>query len=384
MANLYHYKDFVARNLLQVAGKKLLTHAETIDFLKPYHILHEKGSVINLPAVYDCTNEQRLIFQPVHQLLPDRWVFQLQSKGHSSVIPCGAVSYEGKVLNTDFHRVDIVRDSLTFSTRRKLKAEKVIAPLHHYFGKTVIGYYDYLIFLGAKLCRIKESMPEQAFTQAVLAYPLAKTAYEQEFLQLLGIDQHQVIDSRFTEVQFETCWLGNNQHWTFPDKADLEALKRCLEAGISIKRNGPKRIYISRSVGRRRVNNESALIQMLEKYQFTIIEDKPRTIAEQMHLFGSADFIIGPHGAAFTNLLWCRPNTVVLELFAPGFVPRHFHYFAHVQKLDYHAYATESVSHSQHRVAQDIPVSVSDIEGFLNERLNRNSGMLEKNAVHRN
>jgi len=35
--------------------------------------------------------------------------------------------------------------------------------------------------------------------------------------------------------------------------------------------------------------------------------------ADQVQLFYQADYIVGLHGAAFANLVFCRPNTKVLE-----------------------------------------------------------------------
>ena len=33
----------------------------------------------------------------------------------------------------------------------------------------------------------------------------------------------------------------------------------------------------------------------------------------QIHLFNNAKIIIGPHGAAFANLVFCKPQTKVIE-----------------------------------------------------------------------
>jgi len=35
---------------------------------------------------------------------------------------------------------------------------------------------------------------------------------------------------------------------------------------------------------------------------------------EQIYLFNNAKFIIGAHGAAFTNLAFCKPNTNIIEI----------------------------------------------------------------------
>ena len=39
-----------------------------------------------------------------------------------------------------------------------------------------------------------------------------------------------------------------------------------------------------------------------------------RSVAEQAELFASAEVVVGTHGAALANLVFCRPGTVVVEL----------------------------------------------------------------------
>ena len=44
------------------------------------------------------------------------------------------------------------------------------------------------------------------------------------------------------------------------------------------------------------------------------------SIQEQAEIFGSADVVVGAHGAALTNLAFCQPGTRVVELFSPHYV----------------------------------------------------------------
>ena len=44
------------------------------------------------------------------------------------------------------------------------------------------------------------------------------------------------------------------------------------------------------------------------------------SVEEQVKFFSSADMVVGAHGAALTNLVFCRPGTRVVELFSPHYV----------------------------------------------------------------
>lgn len=77
----------------------------------------------------------------------------------------------------------------------------------------------------------------------------------------------------------------------------------------------PKRIFISRSkASYRRISNESALIELLSKKKFVSIHLEDLSIFEQAALFNNAEIIIGPHGAGWTNLIFCKPNTKIIEI----------------------------------------------------------------------
>ncbi|WP_331233140.1 glycosyltransferase family 61 protein [Natronorarus salvus] len=75
------------------------------------------------------------------------------------------------------------------------------------------------------------------------------------------------------------------------------------------------RIYITRDdVTRRRVRNESEVIDALSEYGVEPVALETRTVEEQARLFADAELIVGPHGAGFANLLYAR-DAAVVELF---------------------------------------------------------------------
>ena len=79
--------------------------------------------------------------------------------------------------------------------------------------------------------------------------------------------------------------------------------------------NLPKLIYVSRQQEkrrRRRVVNNDALEKCLKRYGFETIFCENLSFEEQMNLFYNADFVLGPHGAGLTNIVFCRPQTKIL------------------------------------------------------------------------
>jgi hypothetical protein len=74
------------------------------------------------------------------------------------------------------------------------------------------------------------------------------------------------------------------------------------------------RVYISRAdADRRRVVNEADVTGMLSEYGFESYRLAEMSVAENVALFANAEFVVAPHGAGLTNLLFAE-NATVIEL----------------------------------------------------------------------
>ena len=75
-----------------------------------------------------------------------------------------------------------------------------------------------------------------------------------------------------------------------------------------------KRIYISRKNALyRKVLNEELLIPHLKSLGFSIYNLENLTFVDQIQLFASAEFIIGPHGAGLSHIIFTN-NPVIMEI----------------------------------------------------------------------
>ena len=87
---------------------------------------------------------------------------------------------------------------------------------------------------------------------------------------------------------------------------------------------GNNRIYISRcKAKKRRILNEEALVQVLEQHRFQIVLAEELTYKQQVQLFYNAMYIIAPHGAGLTNILFSK-QCKVWELHPADQVKSHY------------------------------------------------------------
>jgi hypothetical protein len=92
----------------------------------------------------------------------------------------------------------------------------------------------------------------------------------------------------------------------------LEAIRRAF---IPDGAKGTRRLYISRAKARyRKVVNEEALWQLLERHGFEKVIAEELGAGEQVALFNQASVILGLHGAGFTNLLFMPRPGLLIEL----------------------------------------------------------------------
>ncbi|TBR25247.1 MAG: glycosyltransferase family 61 protein, partial [Reyranella sp.] len=78
-------------------------------------------------------------------------------------------------------------------------------------------------------------------------------------------------------------------------------------------------LYVSRNESSmRRILNENDLLPGLRDMGFRIVAPGKLSLNEQIEAFRNARVVLSPHGAGLTNILFCRPNTTLVEIFPEG------------------------------------------------------------------
>ncbi len=267
------------------------------------------------------------------------------------------------LLDLDFGNVAGFKES-PFK-RQIVEYPLVVAPWTHL---TSFAYYGFVALVLGKLCRIEKALGPEIWQQAKVCYPLFNTAYEREYLAKLGIPPEAIVDTRQKGVQIRAhqLILANSQtkvNRVSPEDVALVRSRFCLPDV----QQGTRRLFFPRR-GKRVITNQDAVWEVLESFGFEVVEDRRRTVDEQIRLFQEAAFVVAPHGAGLTNLMWCQPGTKVLELFYGGYKKAGYYYLCKLLDLDYGCVLDRSNA-SEHFVYQYHDMTIDP--GELRQELQR-------------
>jgi len=108
-----------------------------------------------------------------------------------------------------------------------------------------------------------------------------------------------------------------------------------------------KRIYIDRSDSKfmhSQIINNNETFKLLKRYNFKKYKIANFNFFRQIYLFWNSEFIISAHGAALTNLIFCRPRTKVIEIRSKKNFSRYFERISKINKLNYSLIKTSKIT----------------------------------------
>ena len=147
--------------------------------------------------------------------------------------------------------------------------------------------------------------------------------YQRETLKLLGIPEAKIIESDLhSHIQASELIVPS-----FPGYLDwipegtIKFLRQAFLPQISSNLSNRHKIYISRAKAKnRQLINEAEVDRLMAESGFIMVYLEEMTFLEQVSLFANAKTIVAPHGSGLTNLVFCPPDTRVVELFSPNYM----------------------------------------------------------------
>lgn len=126
-----------------------------------------------------------------------------------------------------------------------------------------------------------------------------------------------------------------------------------------------RRLYVPRA-HTRRVVNDNDVFGLLQCFGFEKIDTDAMSYDEQVRVFSEAEAIVGPHGAALTNLIFARENCKILELFPKYGGSAAYYHIATSMGCKYSCY-TDRLSDPEFEAIESPTVVVNDVSFFFVE-----------------
>jgi capsular polysaccharide biosynthesis protein len=164
-------------------------------------------------------------------------------------------------------------------------------------------------------------------------------SFQEETLQIMGVDKDHLLPVPVREALEieEVCVPNMLTTSTICHPLVPVLLREALPPSVP---GAGRRIYLSRQdASTRRLINEPALIELLEGFGFETLTPSQMSVQAQIDACAGASAVVGVHGAAMANLVFCRPATPVVEIYSPAHPASFFAVMARMCQLPFHRVA---------------------------------------------
>lgn len=176
--------------------------------------------------------------------------------------------------------------------------------------------------------------------------------WQEESLRLLNLDEIKRVVIRdntrgyfFRHILFSEYLCGST---AFTVSSTIADTYRRLRESVQLPATQKKKVYVARlDATARKMRNEKQLIENLSRFGYEIVVPGSMSLAEQINTFRAADIVVGPHGAGLTNIVFCKPNTIIYELLPSHYTNGCFCNLAYTCGLRYWQDIFESVGEGQ-------------------------------------
>ena len=173
------------------------------------------------------------------------------------------------------------------------------------------NYYHWMVESLTKILSVRRPFDE--FT-ILIPSSFKQSGFQESSLKLLNI-RFEYFDDVSEIAYCNELYLPLNVAITSTcNPPYIRKLRTLLRAPVN-EAPADSRIYISRRLAeRRKISNEAAVIEILERYQFKVIDCETLSFSEQREMASKTSVMIGLHGAGLTNMLFMSAGKTVFEL----------------------------------------------------------------------
>ncbi|QNT78446.1 glycosyltransferase family 61 protein [Entomobacter blattae] len=251
----------------------------------------------------------------------DPHILHLKSANVSS--ESGIVSLNGNIIKDTLIHTSPEKDGYQIDDNGKVLLPAPTAQLSETWLSLLLGnndnYFHFLIMNIARLCLLSA---EKAKKINGILLPQTITPAQCEITELAlskafssKLPKNYTIENSKSITVEKLLLPWNILSHLMPYKGALLFLRSLYTFQNTLKNSASRKIYIDRSHSPvRPLVNETELISELLLRDFEIIQMEKLSFIEQITYFFQASLIVAPHGAGLTNIIYCSPNTQIIEI----------------------------------------------------------------------
>lgn len=174
-------------------------------------------------------------------------------------------------------------------------------------------------------------------SRAVAIGPPLRADYQRLIGARMGMPPYVEVTRR-ARIEVGRLFVASNcRQLQHPAHWGSEWAATAVRDALDPRPRGPaRRLLVSRAdVARRQIVNEAELAALLKQKEFDVVTPGRMPFAEQVAAFRDATHVVGAHGAALTNIVFCAPGARVLEIFPPLYGTWAYAMTAQALGLDY-------------------------------------------------
>lgn len=230
-------------------------------------------------------------------------------------------------------------------------------------------YYHWMVDILPRIGLLNEFCNLEDIEFLVCDY--SELSFQKESFELLGIKTEKIIrcndnwnfHARFKQLVLPSLAGYHDQ----PNLFQINFLRKLFKDNVSDEVPFRK-IYLSRkNTGRRHIVNESTIIDEIANYGFETIYCEDLNIAQQVKLFSESSIIIGPHGSAFTNIVFCKEQTIIIDIVNKSQINPCFWIISNLCSLKYYNIFGDSVAIDENYKNDNILIDAKAFKIFFEE-----------------
>ena len=269
---------------------------------------------------------------PLGQHLQQRWPVFWSHHADARLIGPTLLLEEGRhwVGVESAYGPDFIRHDPGYRQFRRPRAVRLEGNWTSVVSRWSEGFYHWFVDVLPRLAVLPELPPD---TRIII--PANLTGFRRDTLEWLGLTGrvHPTVKQHLSVENYYFC-SPTNITGLF-DPYAVEFLRRSFRDRRDAAYDSPRKFFVHRVGAVRGLVNEEEVLQVFRDRGWAVVDTQALTLAQQIQLFAQAEQVCALHGAALTNLLWCKPRCRVLELVASTYMNGTYEGIAEGVGLDY-------------------------------------------------